>query len=414
MENTALRILYLSYEIPLPADRGDRTYTLNILRQLRQNGHYVHLVTFVENNEKLPKNAEPGSTDGKATHSISSYASSITKVPFVAKSPYRAFFSYRPGMVANRFSHKYIRKVLSILEDEPAFDVVMVNHFKIAYVIEAIKAHIGGAATIIITHNAEAPLNKTLYRNYKSMVKKFAYYLDWLKMKRYEPLYLKQYDAITAISRTDCEYFTREYVLPNVQILTPSIDLSQYQTDFPCPATDRIVILCGSFLWEPKRLNLLYLLDCEKFRLLYENGITLRVVGNASTSFVKYVNATYPGVQMTGWVPDVKKYYKGCSIALIPEVMGGGLKLKLLEAAALKKAIIGFAKAITAPGFVAGTHYRQATSFNDLVDKTIRLMREPEEIKRLSQNAYDLLEKKYTSQNTHHMLMNVIRIAKKR
>ena len=365
-----MRILCLSYEIPSPPDSGDSIYTLNLLGQLTQNGHYVHLVCFGKSRERLQGHVASSRIDRSVADSVFPYALYVTKVPFVAKSPCRAFFSFRPGMIANRFSRKYIRTVLSILDDEPPFDAIIVNHFKMAYLIEAIRPNVRGAKTILITHNAEAPLSKTVYTNHKNPFKKFPYYLDYLKMRRYEPRYLRQYDAVTGIGQMDCDYFAGEYGLSNVHVLTPGIDLNEYPSRFPDPAKDRAAIVCGSFLWEAKKLNLLYLLECEKFRLLHENGITVRIVGQAEPAFVEHVNRAYSGVKMTGRVADVRRYYDGCSIALIPELMGGGFKLKLLEAAALKKAVVALANAINAPLFQAGTHYIKATDFNDLSYRT--------------------------------------------
>jgi len=381
---------------------------------LTQNGHYVHLVCFGKSREKLQGHVASSRIDRSVADSVFPYASYVTKVPFVAKNPCRAFFSFRPGMIANRFSRKYIRMVLSILKDEPPFDAIIVNHFKMAYLIEAIRPDVRGAKTILITHNAEAPLSKTVYTNHKNPFKQFPYYLDCLKMRRYEPRYLRQYDAVTGISQVDCDYFAGEYGLSNVHVLTPGIDLNEYPSRFPDPARDKAAIVCGSFLWEPKRLNLFYLLNCRKFHLFHDNGFVLKIVGNADPDLAAHVNATCPGVQMTGRVADVRRYYDGCSIALIPELMGGGFKLKLLEAAALKKAIVVLANVTSAPAFQAGTHYIEATDFNDLVEKAIWLMKRPKEIERLSRNAYDLLERKYTWQNTHHRLMDVIRTARRK
>ena len=412
MNGSTMRILFLSCEIPLPADNGDRIYTSNLLRGLTRHGHYVHLVIFGRSREKLQEHVAYSRADRSMADSVFPYASYVMKVPFVAKKPCRAFFSFRPGMIANRFSRKYIRMVLSVLDDEPPFDAIIVNHFKMAYLIEAIRPDVRGAKTILITHNAEAPLSKTVYTNHKNPFKKFPYYLDYLKMRRYEPRYLRQYDAVTGISQVDCDYFAGEYGLSNVHVLTPGIDLNEYPSRFPDPARDKAAIVCGSFLWEPKKLNLLYLLNCKKFHLLKENDITVFVVGQADPAFVEHVNRAYSGVKMTGRVADVRRYYDGCSIALIPELMGGGFKLKLLEAAALKKAVVALANAINAPLFQAGTHYIKATDFNDLVEKAIWLMKRPKEIERLSRNAYDLLDRKYTWQNTHHKLMNIIKTAR--
>ena len=395
-----MRILYLTYQIPLPQDNGDRIYTSSLLRELTRNSHDVHLVVFDENTENF---ANATSCDEFP------YASQLTTVPFSPKSHSRAFFSFRPGMIANRYSRPYIRAVRAILEREEPFDAILVNHFKMAYLVENIQEQVSNVPIILITQNAESPLCKTIYENHRNPIKKVAYYLDWIKMRSYEPRYLKQYHAVTGICQEDSDYFLRQYGLPNVTVLTPSIDLAEYRAKLPDSTKHRTVIVCGSFLWEPKKLNLLHLLNCEKFDLFSKNSVTLKIVGNANPMFVKHVNATYKGVHMTGWISDVREHYADCSIALIPELMGGGFKLKILEAAALKKAIVGLKGAVTAAGFEAGTHYIEAKQINDLVEKTIDLMDAPKQIELLTKNAYDLIEKEYTGDGMYTKIINIIR-----
>ncbi len=406
-----MRILFLSYEIPIEADNGDRVYTFNILRKLIGNGHYVHMVCFENVCEAENIRIRGILSDSGSSRMECSCAQRLTIVPYVSKSIYRCLCSPMPGMMAHRFSQRYIRTVLNVLGNEPDFDAVIVNHFKMSYLIEAIKPHTGRAATVIITHNAEVPTTQTIYRNNNSPAYKLAYFIDFLKMKRYEPKCLAQYDIATAISNTDRDYFLREYGLKNVRIMRPGIDVTEYASDYPDPQKDRSVIICGSFYWEAKRSNLLSLLNSPKFGLLESNGIKLRIVGNAPETFVEYVRKKYPQVQITGRVPDVRPYYHGCSIALIPEVMGGGFKLKLLEAMALKKAVIGLSNSINESLMEPGTHYYTATDMNDLIIKVVGLMQQPSEVRRLAQNAYRLLESNYTWHNTHDALIDAIMTA---
>ena len=50
--------------------------------------------------------------------------------------------------------------------------------------------------------------------------------------------------------------------------------------------------------------------------------------------------AADPGVVLTGWVDDVRPYIAGASVYVIPLRIGGGTRLKVLEAMAMDKAIV--------------------------------------------------------------------------
>jgi glycosyltransferase involved in cell wall biosynthesis len=113
---------------------------------------------------------------------------------------------------------------------------------------------------------------------------------------------------------------------------------------------------------------------------------------------------------MTGGVEDVREHYAGCSVALVPELMGGGFKLKVLEAAALRKAMVRLAGDVTAPGFVAGTHYIEAADFDDLAQRTVALMSRPEEIRRLSDNAHALVRERYSWRSVYERLIAALEL----
>ncbi len=403
-----LRLLFLTYEIPAPLNNGDRIYTANLLRRLKIGGHHLSLVAFRREDGCVGRDRDDRD---HARQRLDELASRVTLVNFRAKTHVRAFFSLLPGMLANRFSRDLIHTALRVLDQEGPFDAVIVNHFKMAFVAEALRARVPAVPTVLITHNAEALLSMSVYRNHTQPLKKVPYLLDWLKTMYHEPRYLKMYDVVTAICERDHLVFTRAYGLPTVRLVPPGIDSAAYPADLPVPSRDKGAIVCGTFLWEPKRLNLLTLLGAKSFPLLKQNGIDLYVVGQADPAFVKAVNRKHPGVIMTGRVSDVREYYRRCSVALLPEVMGGGFKLKLLEAAALKRAVVALKNAVTSPGFVAGTHYAEAEDMDQLIVKTVSLMDRPQAIRRMCIDAYELVSSKYGWEQAGDCLSDAIQMA---
>jgi glycosyltransferase involved in cell wall biosynthesis len=62
-------------------------------------------------------------------------------------------------------------------------------------------------------------------------------------------------------------------------------------------------------------------------------GTTLSIVGACPTAAVQAL-AGIPGVEVTGTVPDVRPYYRDALAAVVPLRIGGGTRLKILEAMA--------------------------------------------------------------------------------
>ena len=389
-----MRIAFLTYENPSAEDTGDKQYTAGLLKTLIGHGHYVHLVYFSENPAADPVVA------------LDKYASSATMVPFVRRSLLRIAISPKPGQIAHRFSPDFIKAVRALLRNE-AFDAVVVSSIRMAYLIDAIKSASPSIPAVLFSHNAEKLVSYSLYRHQTNPVKWLAYFQDWVKTAWYEPVLLKRFDAVTAICSVDRAFFEREYGLQRVSVVPAGWDASR---DFTVGREEVLpnVIVCGSFTWEPKKQNLLALLNSPKFRRFQERGITVYLVGHADRGFVEFVNSQYPGVVMTGTVDDVAPFYRKCSVALVPELLGAGFKLKLLEAAAYGTAIVALKGAVTDDAFQCGVHYLEVDSYEALVDAAIGLVDHGEQLKSLTTNARMLLDSRYTWESSYQALMSAI------
>lgn len=397
-----MKILFLSYEVPLPTDAGDRIYVAGLLRELMRNNHEVHLVAF----DSMVESS--GSNFCQNDSELMRYAKRYTIVPFSQKSKVRAFFSRYPGMIANRYSKKYLKTIDKILAIEGPFDAIIVNHFKMAYVVDLLKNLDNKTQKILITHNVEKLFSLSISQHCKRNILKFAYFLDSLKMQLFEPYYLKKYNAVTAITDHDTQYFKQKYGIAKVNTIMAGIELSQYEAQWPDVNRDRTAIICGSFYWEPHQLNLLSFLESPNFHKFAANGISIKIVGGSDPGFIQKVNNTFPMVKMLGYVKDVRPHYNGCSIVLIPELMGGGFKLKVLEAVAMKKPIVAVKGAISTPDFNPGTHYCEALDLNNMFEESIKLFSNPKFAVQMSKEAYKFVERNFTWVHSYNALMNTL------
>src|SRR5947209_3895560 len=66
--------------------------------------------------------------------------------------------------------------------------------------------------------------------------------------------------------------------------------------------------------------------------------------------------ADLPGVLITGSVPDVKPYLARSAVAIAPLLIGGGTRLKILEALAMQKAVVSTSLGSEGLSVVPGKH----------------------------------------------------------
>ena len=116
----------------------------------------------------------------RKTSELNNYCETVTVVPFEAKSLIAMALSKYPASIANRLSMTFIKFVKGIL-NAGDIDVIVINHFKLSYIIEYLKSY--KQKKIIITHDIEQELSKSVYRGMPNIIKRIVYYWDYIKVR---------------------------------------------------------------------------------------------------------------------------------------------------------------------------------------------------------------------------------------
>ena len=388
------KILFITYNNPEKASRGDDLYTWNIINSIKHNKDtYLHVVAYYEE-----------AKDKYVTYSeLEKKVDKLTYVPFVYKNILSIGFSRYPAMISNRKTPQMIKQVTDILQKE-TYDAIFVNMFRLSYLINYIKDFPG--IKIFISHNLETQLSHSTYIYQSNPIKKLAYHLDYLKTQYYEKKYVSKFDCITTICDVDKELFQK--FIPNkpIEVLPPVINIDNCNIK-----TDKIedkFIICGAFHWGPKYVNLKLLLSASNISKFKESQHELMIVGRANQADVNYVNQNFPGVHMTGPVESVIPYYEKARIAIVPELVGGGFKLKIAEAVQYSKPIVAIKGSVTDRTMIPGIHYIEADSFEELITKSIELMQNPKLQSELVNNSRDLFKNRYSISYAANVINKII------
>jgi glycosyltransferase involved in cell wall biosynthesis len=104
---------------------------------------------------------------------------------------------------------------------------------------------------------------------------------------------------------------------------------------------DGAIVMVGNLAYQPNADAALHLCR-DIFPLVCARvpGARLVVVGNAPPRELRSYAADHPGITVTGRVPAVEPYLEAAAVAVCPLRVGGGVKVKVLEALARGKAIV--------------------------------------------------------------------------
>jgi len=103
-----------------------------------------------------------------------------------------------------------------------------------------------------------------------------------------------------------------------------------------------------------------------------------------------------PAVTVTGFVPHSPPYIAGATVYVVPLRMGGGTRLKLLEAMALGRAVVSTSLGCEGfPSMRAGEHLRVAEGEAAFARAVVALLRDSSRRKALGHNARRLVTSRY-------------------
>jgi glycosyltransferase involved in cell wall biosynthesis len=100
-------------------------------------------------------------------------------------------------------------------------------------------------------------------------------------------------------------------------------------------------------------------------------------------------------VTLTGFVDDVRPLIAAAWVSLVPLRVGGGTRLKILEAMALGTPVVATSKGAEGLDAQHGEHLLIANGPEAFAESVIRLLQEPGLRRRMADNAYQLVQEKY-------------------
>ncbi|MDB5887676.1 MAG: hypothetical protein JWM03_548, partial [Rhodocyclales bacterium] len=157
-----------------------------------------------------------------------------------------------------------------------------------------------------------------------------ALWQNYLKVRALERRLVAQVDLIAAITEEDAQRYARQAAGKPTVTLTPGYTGWSAPTRRIDASTPRRVVLVGSFRWVVKQENLRRFLELADARFKLHN-IQFDVIGDVPTALLDELRPLLQATHFHGFVDDIAPYFATARMAVVPEVIGGGFKLKYLD-----------------------------------------------------------------------------------
>ncbi len=297
-----------------------------------------------------------------------------------------------PQMVQSVKRHdESFRKAFYGLQPEK-YDLIQIEDSYIAYRLYDFKKKYPKIPVIVDLHNINTQMEYRTFEYAKGWRWRLFCYLEALKMAAYEKKALKTFDGYLTCSEEDKQLGLSMAPGSDFEVIPNGVDTEFFKDD-RSQVEPKSIFFLGSD-WPPNVDGIMYFYkECFPVIRSAIPDIKLYIIGNFKNKDVTGIQD--PNVVRTGYVDDVREYMRKCGVSIVPLRLGGGTRLKVLEAMSMGKALVSTSMGAEGITVTHGKDALLADSAGTFSDAVIRLLRDKDECLRLGRNARELTCGKY-------------------
>lgn len=386
-----MRVLFLSQVVPYPPHGGVLQRGFNLLRELGRDAR-VTLLAFVHPN-LLPT---PAAVE-ESRRVLGQFCETVEYFPLWAKtSPLHGALALAAGAVSSKpfsvIAHRspaFDQRVQACLGGG-AFDLVHADTLALSRFIPD-----GSTMPSVVTHhNIESMLmerradveSRPLARRYLQR--------ECGKLRAYERAASSRYDINIVVSEDDETALNglvpgiRTAVVPNgvdTEYFTPG-----HQAELPA-----LVYTGGMGMFANRDAVMHFLTDIWPLVRARVPAARFYAVGRAPTAEVKAIAARDPQVIVTDFVEDIRPIVRQSAVYVVPLRVGGGTRLKVLDAMAMGKALVSTSIGCEGIDVEPGRHLVVADTPEAFAGETVALMSDEGRRRALGREARALVDSRY-------------------
>lgn len=388
-----LNLLFVSQLHPWPLTNGAALRVYNLLDWLSRR-HRVTLVVLAERGKTVDRSfplwdrfeqviAVARTTCAfERTRRFEHHPPLPDRLWALASSPLPSF--------VRRWESSELLAVLRELRAGPEFDLVWVER---SYVAE--MARTAGFRRILVdVDDLESVAYRRLLRRTRWYLSKPLHYAEWLKSHLYERVLLpRRFWRLLVCKETDRRFFgllarpRNVFVLPNGVRAHPAAD--------PAGEAPGEMLFVGDLAYPP---NVDAMLFCagEVFPRIRARhpGARLVMVGAGPVESIQRLH-NGSDIVVAASVPDLEPYYARATVVVVPIRLGGGTRIKVLEALAHGKAVVATSVGAEGLNLRTGEDIEIADGPEAFADACVRLLGDATARRRLAANGRERVLAQY-------------------
>lgn len=378
-----MNVLIIANKATYPPDGGVLAI-LSLAKGYIKNGHQVYLLNMVTHKHYNKSDMIEPEYQNKIT--IQGIQINTRISVFALFLNY--FFSKKP-YISKRFVNKIFQKRTIELVQSKSFDIIQLESLFMLQYIPFIRKYFKGQI-IYRPHNLEHEIWERNAKETKSIFKKIYYHSLANRLKKLEKSLLNSYDFILPISIPDAKKYTS---LGNYKplIITPfGIDFEKIPKNGQTNQHQNIIFI-GALDWIPNQNALKWFIN-NCWQKIIKNGLDIKLLvagRNAPNWLIKFLEKQN-GVKFLGEIKSSTDFIQNNGPLIVPLFSGSGLRIKIIEAMALKKAIISTTTGAEGIPYTNEKDILIANTSNEFIDAVTKLVQNKNYQDEIGKNAYRL------------------------
>ena len=378
-EQDMAKILLICHDIP-SMTVGATLPFYHLIKQLGRK-HEISLVCFDSN--KYPINELDDFLKDYLTLDIPEYRDLSKQLRYTVKNML-SIDNLHTRSLLNYYYHPQMNR---LIKDKLKKDVdIVITDMPMAFYAKNITL-----PKIVYAFDAVSDYNYKMYLKSESISSRIYWYLNYLKIHRYEHVY-NHFDYCILVNSKDKELLKKDIHIP-LKVVPNGVDTVYFgnENDY---GEVKLVFL-GDMSTPPNNDAVKYFIENIYPQVLDEENIKFYIVGRNPSNYIQSLHNN-SNIIVTGPVEDVRKYMDRNTIFITPMISGTGIKNKILEAMSMKLAVVSTSTGISGIEAEDSINYLLADDEERFKDCIIKLVHDEKLRKRLGDNARSLVEDKYS------------------
>ena len=395
-----MRILFHSLTLPYPATNGYKMRTWSLLQALAAEGHEITLICFGTPQEAA-EDLRPLYDLCRFVEIIPETMTSISSGPDL-KGRVRALASNLPYGVV-RFRSERMRRRLAGHIQIGALDLIFTEtsysliNFPLSHNIPV----------VLDNHNVEYVLFERYIHHTRSPLRRAYAGIECQRMRRWDKAACARANLVLACSHHDRNLLRELHPPVQCAVVPNTIDASSYRAAEG--QEDPFILYTGGMDWYPNRHAAQFFAEeiLPKVRKRVP-GVRFVIAGRNPSEGFRRLMSQFPGVELTGTVSDMREVIAKAAVCVVPLRIGSGTRLKILEAAAMAKAVVSTHLGAEGLEFADGKEIVLLDEPEKFSEAVASLLADPSRRQALGQAARRRVEETYSPRVLRHTVRQAL------